>query len=633
MFKFDILNYMVMQKGKINVNTENIFPIIKKFLYSDNDIFLRELVSNSMDAISKLKMLSSIGDFDGDLSSPLVEIKIDKDKSILSVKDNGIGMTKEEVEKYINQLAFSSAKEFLDTYKDKLDKKDIIGNFGLGFYSSFMVSDKVEIITQSYKDSPAIRWSCDGSPDYSIEEIDKRQRGTEVILHLSEDSKEFLEDIRISNILSKYCKYLPIPIKFGTKKEKVGKDEKDQKEITVDNIINNTNPIWIKSPSDIKNDEYDSFYRDLYPMDFNKPLFNIHINIDHPFRLTGVLYFPKVQKDFNIKRERIQLYQNQVFVTDNLEGIVPDFLMLLKGVIDSPEIPLNVSRSYLQGDAIVKKISTHISKKVADKLAAFYKSNKEDYESKWEDFRVIVEFGMVSDDKFYKKSDNFYLLESVDKKYYTIGEYIDKIKDNQKDKDGKIIILYTSDKDNQANFIKLAKSKSYDVLNMNSPVVSHLMQKIEYDKKDIKFARVDSDHIDKLIDKDKKIESDIKEDEKNNLKKLIEENIPKEKFTVKLEAMESSSIPMVITIPELTRRMGEMSAMSGTFGASNMEFYDLNVNINNKLILNLINNKDEKAKKNVIKQVFNLALLSQGLLKGEELSNFIDHIYSLINAK
>src|SRR5690554_5044618 len=505
-----------MTSGKINVTVENIFPLIKKFLYSDHEIFLRELISNATDATLKLKHLSSIGEAKVAYGNPMIEVIVDKDQKKLIVKDQGIGMTAEEVEKYINQVAFSGAEEFLEKYKDSAKDTGIIGHFGLGFYSAFMVADKVEIITKSYKDEPAAHWSCDGSPEFTLTSSDKTDRGTEIILHISEDSQEFLEEYKITELLTKYNKFMPVPIKFGTKTEKEGEED-----VVSDNIINNPNPAWTKQPSELKEEDYKDFYRELYPMQFEDPLFHIHLNVDYPFNLTGILYFPKLTGDLQIQKDKIQLYQNQVFVTDNVEGIVPEFLTMLKGVIDSPDIPLNVSRSYLQADGNVKKISNYITRKVADKLKSLFNENREDFEGKWNDIKIVIEYGMLSEDKFFEKADAFALYPTVDGKYYTYEELRDKVKDNQTDKDGKLVLLYASNQDAQHSYIEAATAKGYEVLLLDSPIISHLMQKLESTKENISFARVDGDHVDNLIKKDDTKISKLSEEQQTELETIL----------------------------------------------------------------------------------------------------------------
>ena len=623
-----------MATGKIKVTTENIFPIIKKFLYSDQEIFLRELVSNAVDATSKLKALSSLGEVKGDVGSPLVEVKVDKKAKTITISDNGIGMTSEEVKKYINQVAFSGAEEFVKKYDDKVEDAGIIGHFGLGFYSAFMVAENVEIYTKSYQDEPAVKWSCDGSPKFKLNETNKETRGTDIVLHIAKDSVEFLEDSRISELLNKYCKFLPVEIKFGTKeitnKEGEGDDAKEVKE-TVDNIINNPSPAWTKSPSSLKDDDYKSFHRELYPMNFEEPLFHIHLNVDYPFNLTGILYFPKLKQNVDMNKNRIQLYCNQVFVTDSVEGIVPEFLTMLQGVIDSPDIPLNVSRSYLQSDANVKKISSHITKKVADKLNEMFKGNRKAFEEKWEDMKVIVEYGMLTEKKFFDKAEKFALYQNVDEVYSTWAEYLDKIKVNQVDKDGKTVVLYTNDKEAQHSFIAEAKEKSYDVLVLDGPIVSHLIQKLETEKEKISFVRVDADAIDKLIKKDEEIPSVLSEADEKSLKETIESVLPKEQYSVQFESLSPSSSPFTVTRSEFMRRMKEMSASGGggMFGMNNMpEMYNLVVNGNHPFLSKVLGEKDADHKKAMIKEATDLAKLSQGLLKGEELTLFIKNRYN-----
>ena len=623
-----------MAKGKINVSVENIFPLIKKFLYSDHEIFLRELISNATDATLKLKHLSSIGENKIDIDNPLIEIKLDKKGKKIHIIDQGIGMTSDEVKKYINQVAFSGAEEFLEKYKDSAKDSGIIGHFGLGFYSAFMVADKVEIITKSYKDEPGAHWVCDGSPEYTLKKSDKKDRGSEIILHVSKDSKEFLEDARIRTLLNKYNKFMPIPIKFGTKEisNKVGegKDEKEIKEI-VDDIVNNPNPAWTKKPSDLKEENYKEFYRELYPMQFEEPLFNIHLNVDYPFNLTGILYFPKISNDINMQKDRIQLYQNQVFVTDNVEGIVPEFLTLLRGVIDSPDIPLNVSRSYLQADGAVKKISNYITRKVADKLNSLFKKDRKGFEEKWNDIKVVIEYGMLSEDKFFDKAQNFALYPNVDNGFFTFEELKDKVSKSQTDKDGNLVLLYASNVNDQHSYIESAKEKGYEVLLLDSPIISHLIQKLETSNEKIKFTRVDADVIDKLIQKDEKEVSKLNDKEKEKLKNIVEETVPKEKYTVQLEAIDSNSAPFVITLPEFMRRMKEMQQSGGNGMFGNMpEMYNLIVNVNNPICSEILNSKSKAKKERLINQSLDLAKLSQNLLKGEELTSFIKRSFDLI---
>ena len=636
-----------MSKGTINVSVENIFPLIKKFLYSDHEIFLRELISNATDATLKLKHLTNIGEAKVEYGTPKIEVKIDKESKKLHLIDQGIGMTADEVQKYINEVAFSGAEEFLDKYKDKVEDAGIIGHFGLGFYSAFMVAEKVEIITKSYKNEPAAHWLCDGSPEYSLEKSDKKERGTEIILHIAEDSTEFLEEKRITELLNKYNKFMPIPIKFGTKEindpehkpktttDKDGKETTEpHRQITVDNIINNPSPAWTKTPSDLKDEDYKGFYRELYPMQFEEPLFNIHLNVDYPFNLTGILYFPKMSNDMNIQKDRIQLYQNQVFVTDNVEGIVPEFLTMLRGVIDSPDIPLNVSRSYLQADGAVKKISSYITKKVADKLKSLFNNNREDFEAKWNDIKIVIEYGMLSEEKFFEKSEAFALYPTVDGTYYTYEELYNKIKAKQTDKDDKLVILYASNAEEQHSYIEAAKAKEYEVLLLDSPIVSHLIQKLEGSKEKISFIRVDSDHVDKLIQKEEHTISKLSDEEKTKLDEQLKAVISSEKFIIQLEAMDSNAAPFIITQPEFMRRMKEMQQTGGggaMFGMGNMpEMYNLVVNTNADLVNEILNTKTAKKRERLINQSLDLAQLSQGLLKGEALTNFIKRSYDMI---
>ncbi|OFY87280.1 MAG: molecular chaperone HtpG [Bacteroidetes bacterium RIFCSPLOWO2_12_FULL_35_15] len=624
-----------MQTGKINVQTENIFPIIKKFLYSDHEIFLRELVSNAVDATQKLKTLSSIGEAKGDLGDIKIEVVIDKKKKTLTIKDKGIGMTGEEIEKYITQIAFSGAEEFVNKYKDKAAEANaIIGHFGLGFYSGFMVAKKVEIVTLSHKEgSKAVRWECDGSPDYTIKDAKRTERGTDIILHIADDSEEFLEEYRIGELLKKYCKFLPVEIKFGTKKETKKEGEKDV-EVEVDNIINNPVPAWTKKPADLTDEDYNKFYHELYPMSFEDPLFHIHLNVDYPFNLTGILYFPKIKKSIEIQKDKIQLYSNQVFVTDSVENIVPDFLTLLRGVLDSPDIPLNVSRSYLQSDSNVKKISSHITKKVADKLEDIFKKDRADFEAKWEDIKIFVQYGMLSEDKFYDKAQKFALLKSTDGKYATLEEYAEKVAPIQTDKDKRVIYLYTTNIDEQHSFIETAKDRGYDVLIFDSPIDSHYINQLESKLKDTSFVRVDADTIDKLIKKEEAQPSKLSEAEQKQLQPVIESVVPKEKFIVVFESLSEKDAPMLITKPEFMRRMKDMSAMGGggmNFYGSMPDMHNLIVNSNHPLISKILHEKDADKQKQLTKQTADLAMLSQGLLKGEELTKFIKRSVELID--
>jgi len=627
-----------MPSGKINVSVENIFPLIKKFLYSDHEIFLRELVSNATDATLKLKHLVSVGEVKTDIGDPMIEIRIDKKGKKLHVLDQGVGMNESEVKKYINEVAFSGAEDFLEKYKDADKDAGIIGHFGLGFYSSFMVADKVEIITKSYKDDPAVHWSCDGTPKFTLKKSDRTERGTEIILHLADDSKEFLEDTRIRELLQKYNKFMPVPIKFGTRKEALPKPEDAKPEDPaptkeVDNIINNPTPAWTKKPAKLKDEDYGSFYRELYPMQFEEPLFHIHLNVDYPFNLTGILYFPKLTQDLNIQRDRIQLYQNQVFITDNVENIVPEFLTMLRGVIDSPDIPLNVSRSYLQADGAVKKISAYITRKVADKLNSIFKKDREDFEKKWNDIKIVIEYGMLTEDKFFEKAEKFALYPTVDGTYYTFEELREKIAPNQTDKDEKLIVLYASDTEAQHSYIEAAKAKGYEVLMLDSPISSHLIQKLETSKENISFARVDADSLDKLIKKEEAQISKLSDEEKEKLKTQIEEVIPEQGYVLQLEPLDSQAAPFVITEPEFMRRMKEMQQTGGggMYGMGAMpDMYNLVVNTNHPLVGEILNTRTAKKRGRLINQSLDLARLSKGLLKGEALTEFINRSFDMI---
>ena len=624
-----------MSTGKINVSVENIFPMIKKFLYSDHEIFLRELISNATDATLKLKHLTQIGESKVAYGNPQIEVKVDKKAKKLHIIDQGVGMTADEVNKYINEVAFSGAEEFLEQYKDSVKDSGIIGHFGLGFYSAFMVAKKVEIITKSYKDEPAAHWTCDGSPEFSLEKHNKTDRGTEIILHIDKDSKTFLEESHIRSLLIKYNKFMPIPIKLGTKEitktEGEGEDAKEIKEV-VDDIINNPSPAWIKKPTDLKDEDYNSFYRELYPMQFEEPLFQIHLNVDYPFHLTGILYFPKITQDLNVQKDRIQLYQNQVFVTDNVEGIVPEFLTMLRGVIDSPDIPLNVSRSYLQADGNVKKISNYITRKVADKLKSLFKKDRESFQDKWNDIKVVIEYGMLSEDKFFEKAKDFALYPTTSGDYLTFEELKEKTKDAQTDKDGKLVQLYASNVDEQHAYIEAAKAKGYTVLLLDSPIVSHLLQKLETSEENISFARVDADQVDKLIVKEDTTPSKLSEENQNKLKSLVEDVVPQTTYTVQLEPMDSQAMPFMITQPEFIRRMKEMQQTGGggMFGGNMPEMYNLIVNVNHPLVSQILETKTKKKQDRLIKQSVDLARLSQNLLKGEELTSFINRSFELI---
>jgi len=620
-----------MQTGKINVQTENIFPIIKKFLYSDHEIFLRELVSNAVDATQKLKTLSAIGEAKGDLGDIKVEVLIDKTAKTLTIRDKGIGMTAEEIEKYITQIAFSGAEEFVNKYKDKTaEANSIIGHFGLGFYSGFMVAKKIEIFSLSFKEgAKSVHWECDGSPEYNIEETTKTTRGTDIVLHIAEDSEEFLEEYRIEELLTKYCKFLPVEIKFGTRKE----GEKD-KEVEVDNIINNPSPAWTKKPSELKDEDYKSFYRELYPMNFEDPLFHIHLNVDYPFNLTGILYFPKLNKSFELKKDKIQLYSNQVFVTDSVENIVPDFLALLQGVIDSPDIPLNVSRSYLQSDSNVKKISAHVTKKVADKLEEIFKNNRADFESKWEDIKIFVQYGMLSDEKFYDKAKKFALVKNTDGKFFTLEEFAEKVKPIQTNKDNRVIYIYATNVEDQHSYIETAKERGYEVLVFDSPIDAHYINQLESKLENTSFVRVDADTIDKLIKKEDVQPSKLTEEEQKQIQPIVEAVVPKEKFTVAFESLSEKDAPMLITKPEFMRRMKDMSALGGggmSMYGSLPDMFNLVVNSNHPLISKILNEKNNDKQKQLTKQAADLAMLSQGLLKGEDLTRFIKRSVELID--
>ena len=625
-----------MSKGKINVAVENIFPLIKKFLYSDHEIFLRELISNATDATTKLSHLSSLGEVKGDLGDLQIEVKVDKKGKKLHIIDKGIGMTHEEVQKYINEVAFSGAEEFLEQYKDSAKDSGIIGHFGLGFYSAFMVAEKVEIITKSFKKDAAAHWACDGSPEYSLEKTDKKERGTEIILHIDKDSKEFLEESRIQELLYKYNKFMPVPIKFGTKEETLplpegAAEDAKPETVTVDNIVNNPNPAWTKKPADLKEEDYKSFYRELYPMQFEDPLFNIHLNVDYPFNLTGILYFPKLNNDLNIQKDRIQLYQNQVFVTDNVEGIVPEFLTLLRGVIDSPDIPLNVSRSYLQADGAVKKISNYITRKVADKLNSLFKKDRKGFEEKWNDIKVVIEYGMLSEDKFFEKAEKFALYPTTEGEFFTLEELTEAIKDQHTDKDDKLVILYASNEEEQHSYIEQAKNKGYKVLLLDSPIIGHLIQKLEGSKENISFARVDGDTLENLIKKEESTVSKLSDEEKETLKPMIESVVTQSGYTVQMEAMDSKTLPFVLTQPEFMRRMKEMQQTGGGGMMGNMpDMFNLVVNTNHELVGQILNTKTAKKRERLILQALDLAKLSQNQLKGEALTQFIQRSVDMI---
>jgi molecular chaperone HtpG len=623
---------VMQEKGTISIHTENIFPIIKKFLYSDHEIFLRELVSNAVDASQKIKQLASLGEFQGELGELVVDVSFDEKAKTITISDRGIGMTADEIKKYINQIAFSGAAEFVEKYKDKADNQQIIGHFGLGFYSAFMVSKKVEIVTLSHQEgSLAARWECDGETSFEISAAEKTERGTDIILHIAEDSEEFLNKARLETILQKYSRFLPITIRFGQNDESVedGEDKdgkKQYKTVKVDNIINNTAPLWTKSPNELKDQDYIDFYSTLYPFS-PEPLFWIHLNVDYPFNLTGILYFPKLKNDFEVQKNKIQLYSRQVFITDEVKDVVPEFLMLLHGVIDSPDIPLNVSRSYLQSDSNVKKINGYISKKVADKLGELFKNERESYEKKWDDIGLFVKYGIISDEKFSEKAMDFALLKNLEGKYYTIEEYKKHIEANQKNKDGNHVFLYANDKEAQHSYVAAAKKRSYDVLLLDSPIDSHFVSHLEQKQNDIMLKRVDADVVDKLIEKDEKLESVLSEDENTKLKEIFEKAINDKANMVNVEAMSTDDLPVTITLPEFIRRMKDMQA---TGGGSPMMFGDLpmnmtvSVNANHSLTRKILDYKKEASQLALAKQVYDLALLGQGMLRGEKLTNFIN---------
>ena len=629
-----------MKTGHINVQTENIFPIIKKFLYSDHEIFLRELVSNAVDASQKLKVLTTTGEYKGELGELKVEVILNADEKTLTIRDRGIGMTSEEIDKYINQIAFSGAEEFVKQYQGKEGAENIIGHFGLGFYSAFMVAEKVVIKTLGrYEGAQAVQWESNGTTEYTITEIEKAERGTDIVLYITEESKEFLEKSRIQGILDKYCKFLPIPVVFGTKAEYIDSPEGEKDEngnvkrvsIDVPNQVNNVSPAWTKAPIDLKDEDYKSFYRELYPMTFEEPLFHIHLNVDYPFNLTGILYFPKIKENVEIQRNKINLYSNQVFITDSVAEIVPEFLTLLHGVIDSPDIPLNVSRSYLQADGNVKKISSHITKKVADKLAEMYKKDRADFEKKWDDLKLFVEYGTLSDEKFAEKSKTFSLLKSSEGSYHTLEEYIDKVKPLQTDKDNKVVVLYTHDVDAHFGFVKSAKDRGYDVVVLDGPLVPHWIQKMEIANENLSFARVDADTLDKLIKKTEEIPSKLTKEDEEKLKPLFESSINKDKFKVEFESMSSQEAPIIITQPEFIRRMMEQQRTGGGgFMGAFPEMYQLVVNSNHPKVEELLSNTDDSARQEKAKQLADLALLSQGLLKGEDLNKFIERSIELV---
>ena len=630
----------VQEKGTISIHTENIFPIIKKFLYSDHEIFLRELVSNAVDATQKLKKLTSLGEFTGEAGDLKIEVSFDKDKKTITVSDKGIGMTAEEVKKYINQIAFSGAAEFVEKFKDKTDAKDIIGKFGLGFYSAFMVADNVEIISRSYKagENEAARWICDGSTEFELSQTTKSDRGTDVILHINKDSEEFLDEYRLKGILEKYCKFLPVEIKFGTKEESVedGTDAEGKpqyKTVTTERIINNPAPLWTKSPTELKDEDYLAFYKELYPFT-EDPLFWIHLNVDYPFNLTGILYFPKVKNDFELQKNKIQLYSRQVFITDEVKDVVPDFLMMLHGILDSPDIPLNVSRSYLQSDANVKKISQHITKKVADKLSDIYKKDRKDFEKKWDDINVFVKYGIISDEKFYDRAKDFAMLKNVNNEYFTFSEYKEKVSATQTDKDGSVVYIYSSDKGKQDSYIQAATSKGYDVLLLDGVLDSHFINTLEQKLEKVQIKRVDSDTADKLIGKDEKLESVLSSEEQEKVKEVFEKAIGNKNMSVAVESLSPDDLPVVITMSEFMRRMKDMAKLGGggySFMGTMPDTYNVSVNANHHIVQKILNADNEDQKSKLAKQAYDLALLSQNMLTGSDLTNFIRRSVELVS--
>ncbi len=628
------------EKGNISIHTENIFPIIKKFLYSDHEIFLRELVSNAVDASQKLKRLSSLGAFKGETGNMQVEVSVDKDKKTITVSDQGIGMTAEEIKKYINQVAFSGATEFMEKFKEAKDANEIIGKFGLGFYSAFMVADKVEINTLSYEEGaqPA-RWICDGSTEFEITEGDRTQRGTDIILHLNAESEEFLEEQKLRGILDKYCRFLPVPIKFGTRTEREpdGEDAEGKpkyKDVVVDNIINNIAPLWTKTPADLKDEDYLDFYRELYPFS-EEPLFWIHLNVDYPFNLTGILYFPKVKNEFEIQKNKIKLFSRQVFITDEVKDIVPEFLMQLHGVIDSPDIPLNVSRSFLQADSNVKKINNYITRKVADKLSELFKNDRKSFEDKWNDIGLFVKYGMITEEKFYEKAKDFVLLKNIQGAFFTLTEYREKVEALQTDKDNNVVYLYSNDKGKQHTFINAAEKKGYDVLEMDSPIDSHFISQLEQKLEKTQLKRVDADVIDNLVAKNEQIESVLTEDQSKEVKELFEKAINKSTMNVEVTGLNPDDLPVTVTMDEFMRRMKDMAKTGGgmmSFYGNMPDNYKVSVNGNHKLIQRMLNEKDEDTRNRLARQAFDLALLSQGMLTGADLTDFVNRSVDLIGA-
>lgn len=626
------------ETGSISIHTENIFPVIKKFLYSDNEIFLRELVANAVDATQKIKRLSSLGQFTGELGDLIVDVSFDEKAKTVTISDRGIGMTAEEIKKYINQIAFSGATEFVEKFKEAKDANEIIGKFGLGFYSAFMVADKVEIQSLSYQEGAApARWECDGSTTYEISEGNRTERGTDIILHINDESVEFLNKSRLQEILEKYGKFLPVPIRFGTRttSEPDGEDKDGKpkyKSVEVDNIINNTHPAWTKAPSELKDEDYLDFYRELYPYSMDEPLFWIHLNVDYPFNLTGILYFPKLKNDFEIQRNKIKLYSRQVFITDEVKDIVPEFLMLLHGVIDSPDIPLNVSRSFLQADSNVKKINTYITKKVADKLAEIFKADRKGFEEKWKDIGLFVKYGMLSDDKFAEKANEFCMFHNTEGEYYTLKEYAAKVKDLQEDKDGNVVYLYTSDVAQQDSYIATAKGKGYDVVVLDSPIDSHFVSYVEQKNEKTQLKRVDADVIDKLIQRADAKKLELTEEESKQAVSLFEKAINKDNMKVEVEALSEEELPVTVTVDEFMRRMKDMAQTGGgmSFYGTMPDNYKVTVNGNHPLIKRILTGDNEEEQQQLAKQAFDLALLSRGLLTGAELTNFVKRSVSLI---
>ena len=627
----------MQEKGTISIHTENIFPIIKKFLYSDNEIFLRELVANAVDATQKIKRLSSLGEYKGDLGELKVSVTLDEKKKTITISDNGLGMTGEEIKKYINQIAFSGATEFVEKFKDAKDAHEIIGKFGLGFYSAFMVADQVEIQTLSYQeDAEPARWICDGSTEFEISAGTRNTRGTDIILHINKESKEFLNKVKIKDILEKYCKFLPIPVQFGTRSEQVpdGEDKEGKpkfKSVELDNIINNTSPIWTKSPSELKDEDYLAFYKELYPFS-EDPLFWIHLNVDYPFNLTGVLYFPKVKNEFEIQRNKIKLFSRQVFITDEVKDVVPEFLMLLHGVIDSPDIPLNVSRSFLQADSAVKKINSYITKKVADKLASLFKNDRKAFEEKWGDIGLFVKYGMISEEKFYDKGKDFVLLNNTQNEYFTLEEYREKVKAAQTDKNDMLVYLYATDTDKQDTFIQSANKKGYDVLNLNSPIDPHFISQLEQKLEKTSLKRVDAEVADKIISKEDQTVHVLNDEEKGKVKAIFEKAIVKPNMRIEVESLNPEELPVIVTMDEFMRRMKDMSKMGGGMGFyGNMpDNYNVAINGNHKLIGKILQTQDEAEQTQLAKQAFDLALLSQGMLTGSDLTEFVNRSVSLI---